>query len=386
MPYVWKHPRSSKWTAVYRDELGIWRKKTTGLKSKAKALTVALEWERAAALGRERTLTESRSRKIIGGILERTTGEKLRQTTLREFCADWIKGKTYARQDATATRYTGTVTKFLKFLGAKADLPVSAITPSHCQAFHDALLEEELAPASVRLEMKTIIAVFNQARRLGLIDTNPAQAVQLPDRIKQIKRLTFTPAQVELLIQASPEKWRGASLAEWRTAILLGYYAGLRLSDAVSLEWDSVDLVGNCLKVQIRKTDDALEIPLHPTLLNHLEKLAGDKNGPLCPELAAVPVGGRSGLSKQFLSLMRSAGINNQAKDTGGRRQLSRLSFHALRASFNSALANKGVDQELRRKLTGHRSDAVNDRYTVTERETMRAAVEKLPALNLPCQ
>jgi integrase len=208
--------------------------------------------------------------------------------------------------------------------------------------------------------------------------------VQLPDRINQVKRLTFTSAQVELLLQAAPEKWRGASLKEWRTAILLGYYAGLRLSDAVGLQWEAVDLAGARLNVQTRKTDDALEIPIHPTLLDHLNTLAGDQGGALCPELAAVPVGGRSGLSKQFLSLMRAAGINKQAKDTGGQRQLSRLSYHALRASFNSALANKGVHQELRRKLTGHKSDAVNDRYTVTERETMRAAVEKLPALKLP--
>ena len=110
---------------------------------------------------------------------------------------------------------------------------------------------------------------------------------------------------------------------------------------------------------------------------------AGDTNGAICPDLAAVPVGGRSGLSKQFLAVMRRAGIGNDAVDTGGQRQLSRLSFHALRASFNSGLHNKGVDQELRRKLTGHKSDAMNDRYTQTEIQTMRDAVNKLPALKV---
>ena len=80
---------------------------------------------------------------------------------------------------------------------------------------------------------------------------------------------------------------------------------------------------------------------------------------------------------------MRRAGIGNDAVDTGGQRQLSRLSFHALRASFNSGLHNKGVDQELRRKLTGHKSDAMNDRYTRTEMQTLRDAVNKLPALKI---
>jgi hypothetical protein len=46
-------------------------------------------------------------------------------------------------------------------------------------------------------------------------------------------------------------------------------------------------------------------------------------------------------------------------------------------------LHNKGVDQELRRKLTGHKSDAMNDRYTRTEMQTLRDAVNKLPALKV---
>jgi integrase len=376
MAYVWKHPNSPFWTASYRDDFNRWRKKSTKHRSRSKALALALEWERAAGLGRERILTESKSREIIGGILERTSGEKLRQTTLREFCAEWLRGKSYARQDGTATRYTGSVDKLLTFLGKKAEFPIAAITPPDCQRYHDHLLASKLAPATVRVEMKTVAAIFNHARRLGLIATNPAASVELPERIRQVKRKTFTPAQVELLLKEA----RG----EWRTVILLGYCAGLRLSDAVGLTWDAVDFAGNCLKVQTRKTDDYLEIPMHPALHAHLSRLAGDSGGPICSELAAVSVGGRSGLSKQFLAIMRRAGISNEAADTGGQRQLSQLSFHALRASFNSALANKGVDQELRRKLTGHKSDAVNDRYTQHERETLRTAVEKLPALKLP--
>jgi integrase len=199
--------------------------------------------------------------------------------------------------------------------------------------------------------------------------------VQLPERIKQVKRNVFTPAQVQMLIDAATP--------EWKTAILLGYYAGLRLSDCVMFTWQAVDLAGRKITVETHKTGETLEIPLHPTLESHLTKLAGDSNGPICPGLAAVPVGGRSGLSKQFLAIMRQAGIGNDAVATGGQRQLSRLSFHALRASFNSGLHNKGVDQEMRRKLTGHKSDSMNDRYTVTEFQPMRDAVNKLPPLKL---
>ena len=60
--------------------------------------------------------------------------------------------------------------------------------------------------------------------------------MQLPERIKQVKRKVFTPAQVQMLINAATP--------EWKTAMLLGYYAGLRLSDCVTLTWQAVDLAG----------------------------------------------------------------------------------------------------------------------------------------------
>ena len=344
MAYVWKHPKSPFWTGIYRDDQNQWRKKSTKKTVKTAALAVAIEWERAGGMGRDKILTEAISREVIGGILERTTGETLRQSTVREFSAEWLRGKTNSRQERTAERYTMSVHRFHEFLAAKADRPISAVTPHDCQKYYDTLAGQNFALASLRVEMKTISSVFNHARRLGLIATNPVSAIDLPDRIKQVKRKVFTPAQVQMLMDAAAQ--------DWKVCILLGYYAGLRLSDCVSLTWEAVDFAGDKLNIDVQKTGDALEIPLHPTLKDFLVSIAGDATGAICPALAAWPAGGRSGLSKQFLAIMRRAGIGNDAVDTGGQRQLSRLSFHALRASFNSGLHNRGVDQELRRKLS----------------------------------
>jgi integrase len=133
--------------------------------------------------------------------------------------------------------------------------------------------------------------------------------------------------------------------------------------------------------IEPKKTGEKLEVPLHPTLESHLQGLAGDRGGAISPGLSSVPTSGRSGLSKQFLLIMKNAGISNDSKGGAGQRSLSQLSFHALRTSFNSALHNQGVSQEVRKKLTGHKSDAVNDRYTRTEMDTLREAVGKLPGL-----
>ena len=97
--------------------------------------------------------------------------------------------------------------------------------------------------------------------------------------------------------------------------------------------------------------------------------------------MASKKPGGRHGLSESFKRIMKKAGLNLQTVQGAGLRKISRRTFHALRHSFTSALANEGVTEELRMKLTGHTTKAVHRGYTHHELETLRGAINKLPQL-----
>jgi integrase len=99
--------------------------------------------------------------------------------------------------------------------------------------------------------------------------------------------------------------------------------------------------------------------------------------------MAGKTMAGRNGLSGQFRLLMSKAGIAGRTTERRGEkgRNRSSLTFHSLRHSFNSAMANAGVPQELRQRLTGHAAKAINDRYTHTQLETLRTAVGLVPGL-----
>lgn len=395
MSTVWKHPKSPYWTAVFLNEQNIWQRKTTKKKNRTEALQVASEWERAAKMGREMTLTESLSREIIGGILERTTGQKLRCDSVKDYCAKWLNNKTTTKKaaDITIVRYKRVVERFTEVLGKRAELPLSAITTDDCSKFTTRLSSLGMAASTLIAETKVLQSIFSSARREGLISTNPAEALELPETRLPVERGTFTPEQVRLVILAArkiADKYEQAKkpetakqFDEWPTAILLGFYAGLRLSDATTLDWSSVDFTNSLLNVKVKKTGKPVIVPLHPTLDAHLSKLAGDSAGPVCPSLATATLGGSHGLSSQFIAIMKEAGISNMATDTGGINTLSKLSFHALRKTFNSELHNQGVDQEMRMKLTGHRSRSINDIYTKTELKPLRDAASKLPEIKL---
>jgi integrase len=109
------------------------------------------------------------------------------------------------------------------------------------------------------------------------------------------------------------------------------------------------------------------------------------EGGDVFPSLAGKTSSGRNGLSGQFRRVMDRAGIEPEITGRAGEkgRNRSSLSFHSLRHSFNSAMANAGVPQEIRQRLTGHASKAVNDRYTHAELETLKAAVLAVPPTGL---
>jgi integrase len=134
------------------------------------------------------------------------------------------------------------------------------------------------------------------------------------------------------------------------------------------------------------KTGAFVQIPTHQNLYEYLLELhrSDGPKRPLFSKLFDKPGAGKSGLSMSFKRLMERAGIDDavaRKKDGKLGRNVSRLSFHSLRHSFNSAMANADVPLEIRQKLTGHASKDMNKHYTHLELETVRWAVESIPRL-----
>jgi integrase len=65
-------------------------------------------------------------------------------------------------------------------------------------------------------------------------------------------------------------------------------------------------------------------------------------------------------------------------------RTISALSFHSLRHTATSLLANAGIAADTRKALTGHADDRVHEGYTHYQLETLRAAVESIPVPGTP--
>ena len=86
-------------------------------------------------------------------------------------------------------------------------------------------------------------------------------------------------------------------------------------------------------------------------------------------------------MSVQFRDIAEKAGVTGRVVTREGKgRTTNSKTFHALRHSFISALANAGVASEIRQKLAGHSDSKVHANYTHHELPALRGAIAKLPS------
>ena len=373
MASVDRHPRSKYYRAFFVGPDGKRICRTLETTDRTVAVKIAADLELAARKARAGTLTADRGRKVLNEILEAAGVDQIDLETTAEFCARWLNDKKKNAPN-TRTRYDRVLKGFIESLGSVADQPLSAVQPRHVENYRDSLTKAGLSPLSLRLTFKVVSGVFTKAVRQGVLTTNPCGAVELDDA-KGAEKEPFTAAEVEaLLLEAS---------GDWKTAIMLGGFAGLRLSDAVGLTWDAVDLEHAVIRFVPKKSarkGRKLEVPIQPRLLEHFKSIAKGRVGAVCRSLAKQGTGGPKGLSRQFICLMENAGIKRDAAKANKNqaRAVSKKSFHSLRHFFNTSLLSAGVDERVRMALSGHTTSEISRRYAHPSDHTLRSAIEKI--------
>ena len=341
------------------------------------ALKICHKWEEAGALGRRKELSAAQGRKVIAEMVAISSGEQMEFHSVEGWLKDWLAGKAGSTAKATFTKYQQTCGRF-PFLGPRAGASLGSVSPADVARFRDRLRAEGRKPETANLAKNVLNIPFETARRQGVISFNPVAAV---DNLRssngaRLAREAFSPEEVSSLMVMAEGDWKGA--------ILLGATSGLRLGDVAGLRWEALDLEEGLLRVVTGKTGAVVTLPIHPDFAAWLStRQRGIAKASVFPELAGRRTDGARGLSNQFGLLVEKAGITRRITAREGKgRTVTSKSFHSLRHSFVSALANSGVASEVRQKLVGHSDSGVHKRYTHHELQILRDAVAKLPSLN----
>ena len=360
-----------------RDQAGA------GSQRSSRLLSILKKATDIAVQGR---LSEPLARQFMTEIYAEAAGRELECYTVKEWLDEWLKRKESKVSRSTWYLYRIAAKSFVRWLGKRSNQRLEAISRDDLIKFLEHAHSGGRSAKTANQYKKSLANAFRQAMHSGLLLMNPSDGIEDLPQEDSVDREPFSEREIAALVTAAQHD------PEWRTAILIGAYTGLRISNCTRMKWSDVNLEKGMIQVEpvkqrrAAKRKKILSIPLHNTLATALTALpvSDDPEAVLFPRLSRVPVSGRNGLNSEFRDIMKTAGIDRKlvrSRDLGHRREVAKKSFHSLRHAANSLMAEAGVSQELRREILGHTSDAMNDIYTHLSDGSLKRAVDALPEL-----
>ena len=175
------------------------------------------------------------------------------RVTLKDYLASWLEN--VARPNVKRTTYASyqfTIKKrIVPYLG---DHVIQELRPRHVDEWLKTLAKNGMSRGTIQ-QTKTVLstALKYAIYPAELIASNPSTGLSIPRSApKQIvKRTVITPEQVTDLFQDS----------KYRPVLKLLYHTGMRLSEAMGLTWEDIDLKTGKITVVRQRIKDYFETP-----------------------------------------------------------------------------------------------------------------------------
>lgn len=247
------------------------------------------------------------------------------------------------------------------------EMALREIKPMYIQKFRDVRSKtksrrgEVYSPASINHELALLSSILTMACDNDLIEVNPCCKVKKLEVDNERTRVLSYEEEECLFAQLTGR--RAHILPITKTAL----HTGMRKSPLLSLRWEQVDFDLNTITITKGKSKNKRKyiVPMNEVVRKELSALKGSAGD--CEEVFTNPMTGVSltDIKKGFVSACEDAGIED-------------FTFHDLRHTYASRLADKGVPQATIKELLGQRTIKMSERYTHAVVNTMEWAVEQL--------
>ncbi len=238
------------------------------------------------------------------------------------------------------------------FIACAGDMPVRDVTRRHVQDWLVAGHGRGLSPATLARRLSALRAFLDEGVRSGWCARNVAEGVSPPKRHKRLPR-TLPPEQTERLLAAT----NGSGEARDLALMALMYGCGLRVSEAVGLNLEDVDIDGAAVRV-LGKGGKERVCPIPDGARAMVREYLKTRLAHPDPSQAALFLNRRGGrLTARSVQRMLKARALATGADVS-------VTPHRLRHSFATHLLAGGVDLRVIQELLGHASLATTERYT----------------------
>ncbi len=271
----------------------------------------------------------------------------------------------------TLSSYRRDLRRYAEFLEQNGIDDLSGVTEAVVTSFLVRLREGDAdhPPLGATSAARTVVAVrgFHKfAVRDGLAEVDPAAAVKPPTPAKRLPK-ALPLSDVEAILDAAGAA--GTTLALRDRALLeVLYGTGARISEAVGLDVDDLDLTDGTVRLR-GKGDKERIVPVgsyaraavDAYLVRGRPELVSTGTG--TPALFLNARGGRLSRQSAWTVLVKAADRAGVTRD---------VSPHTLRHSFATHLLDGGADVRVVQELLGHASVTTTQVYTLVTVDNLR--------------
>jgi integrase/recombinase XerD len=278
----------------------------------------------------------------------------------------------------TLSSYRRDLRRYVGFLSERQRDALGQVTEEDVAAFLVSLRQggDSHPPLSAGSAGRAIVAVrgFHRfAVREGTVDADTAGAIRPPAPARRLPK-AIAIEDVERLLEAAGSD--GTPRARRDRALLeVLYGTGARISEAVGLDIDDMDLVGGAVRLFGKGSKDRV-VPLGSFAKAALELYLTSARLSLAAR-APVKAAGHGSRAAVFLNA-RGGRLSRQSAWTVLRTAATRaglvadISPHTLRHSFATHLLDGGADVRVVQELLGHASVTTTQIYTMVTVERLR--------------
>lgn len=283
----------------------------------------------------------------------------------------------------TIRNYRADILQFAAWLGEqnRGAVDWTSLELYHFRRYLAHLSEKKYERASILLKLSALRSFYKFLMRRGILKTNPLAGLVRPKRGRPLPKF-LSPDQVEALLAAPIKiladakksgKKRGRPLNELaalrdRAILETLYSSGLRIQELVGMNRESIDLVGETLRVRGKGKKERLcpvGAPALEAIQEYWKKLGPRHRGDPAFENQS---GGRltARMTQQKLKkYLIVAGLD------------PKLTPHKIRHSFATHLLNAGADLRAVQELLGHANLSTTQIYTHVGTEQLKKVYDK---------
>lgn len=276
------------------------------------------------------------------------------------------------RSQRTVESYRDDLMHFEKFAKSLSDsFSWETVDSDMVRDWMESMIDKGNAATSVNRRLSALRTFYRFALIRHYVESDPVHSIQGPKKEKPLPQFVKEDEMNELLDRKA---WGDDyNNVRARTLIITFYETGMRLSELVGLNDDSVDFVNNEIKVTGKRNKQRI-VPFGDELRNALREYIKLRNANVRVDSDALFLSSDGKRMKP--AMVRYIVKTNLSKVCS----LKKRSPHVLRHTFATAMLNHDVGIESLKKLLGHAKLSTTEIYThATFEQLKRVYIEAHP-------